>query len=130
MSRRVEGTTLAGYKCDERTCDQNGVYAPVLCVPFKGYPVEVRHPLISFIDRHICMKHWRNVKIDDLLVPHMRKTFQQVADQSGGIPDFRRAYLKRVRCHSADFLAFQQNSGLVPPDDALAKGMIEAPGTH
>lgn len=121
MSRIVEGTTLGGYTCDERVCFRRAVYTPVVCVPYEGFPVAVRSPIIGFVDVHVCPEHWPALKIDELITKKMKDAIEAIAVEHNGRPAFNRAYLKKIYCHSAEYLQFQQKSGLVAPDDALAK---------
>ncbi len=128
MSRVIEGTTLGGFTCDANGCDRVAVYAPVVCVPYEGFPVQVRKPIIGFIDTHVCPLHWRSIRGYDVLGKKIRDAIEAVAVEHNGRPAFRRAYVKPIRCHSAEFLQFQQKSGLVAPDDALAKpGQLAMP---
>jgi hypothetical protein len=123
--RRIEGTTMGGYVCDAAGCDAVATHSPALMVPYYGFPIEVRAPIICQTDVHVCPRHWRSLNISDLMTKDMRVTIEMWANQQEGKPAFERTFLKRVRCHSQEFLEFQQVSGLVPPDDAIAK-----PGTN
>jgi hypothetical protein len=127
MTRRVEGTTLAGYKCDAVGCDANGVWAPVVCVPYHDLPVDLYRPVVLFRDIHVCNVHWFDIRIDDQLTPAVRRAVREAALAHGIRPDFERTYLKRVACHSEEFLTFQQMMKLVPENDALVEGAIDAP---
>lgn len=121
MSRILEGTTLGGYACDAVGCGRRAVHTPVVCVPYEGFPVAVRNPIIGFVDVHVCPEHWPALNIDELMTKPMRDAMEAVAVEHNGRPAFKRTYLKPIYCHSSEFLQFQQKSGLVAPDDALAK---------
>ena len=127
MSRRIEGTTMGGFKCDSVGCDQNGTHAPMVCVPYEGYPVEIRNPLIAFLDTHCCRTHFNQLKGYDVLFKAVRDQIEMVARENGGRPAFKRAYVKPVRTQSPEYLNFQRASGLIPPDDAKASGSIIIP---
>lgn len=122
MTRAIEGTTLGGYICDARGCDRVGVYSPVVCVPYEGFPVEVRPPIIGFVDTQVCAEHWKDLREADVLGKPVRDAIEHVASQNWGRPAFKRAYIKPIVCHSHEYLQFQQTTGLVAPDDALVKG--------
>ena len=79
MTRRVEGTTLAGYKCDAVGCDANGVWAPVVCVPYHDLPVDLYRPVVLFRDIHVCNVHWFDIRIDDQLTPAVRRAVREAA---------------------------------------------------
>jgi hypothetical protein len=127
MARRKDGTTLSGYICDCVGCDRNGVVAPVVCVPFEGFPIEVRVPIFGIVDTHVCMEHWKNIKLEDQMTKAMMATIEEVAISKDGRPAFKRAFLRPVILHSQEYLEFQQGAGLVPPDDAVVDGSIEMP---
>lgn len=127
MARRVDDTTLGGYRCDAAGCDANGVLSPRLMVPMEGHPVDVVAPVMVAVDVHVCARHWRDLKIDDLFTKQSRNAVEECAESKGGRPAFKRAYIEPVLLHSQEFLEFQQRAGLVSPDDALAPGEIILP---
>lgn len=121
MTRVKEGTTLQGYSCDARGCDRVAVYSPMVCVPYEGFPLEVRPPIIGFVDTHVCPQHWKDLREADVLGKPVRDAIEHVASANWGRPAFKRAYIKPVLCHSYEYLQFQQKTGLVAPDDAMGK---------
>lgn len=125
MSRVIEGTTLGGYRCDEVGCDRVAVYSPCVCIPLVGKSIEVRKPVACFVDVHVCPGHWKDLRISELVTTQAKEQIKAQANDMGGAPDFDRIFLKPITCHSQAYLEFQQATGLVPPDDALAKGYIE-----
>ncbi|MBV8473815.1 MAG: hypothetical protein JO107_16615 [Hyphomicrobiales bacterium] len=127
MSRAIEGTTAGGYLCDAVGCDMIATHSPMLCVPFEGYPVEIRPPLVAFCDVHVCPVHWQGLRSSDFVSKAMTDVIEATAAESNGRPAFKRAYVKPIVCHSYEYLQFQQKAGLVAPDDAIAKGSITAP---
>ena len=127
MARNIEGTTAGGFTCDSVGCHLVAVYAPCIVIPFEGHPVQVRRPMFGFVDTHICVKHWKDIRIDDQMTKKMKDTFEETAAAAGLRPAFKRAYVMPARLHSPEFLGFQQTMGLVAPDDALVKGSIIAP---
>jgi hypothetical protein len=122
MARRVEGTTLFGFRCDSHGCDENGAYAPCALVPFVGWHEKIRKPIVSMHDCHLCRRHTQDVRIDDLLTRAVKTQIRETADASGGRPDWDRARVVFTPCNSGEYLEFQQKTGLVPPDDATVKG--------
>lgn len=125
--RNIEGTTAGGFTCDASGCDLVAVYAPCIVVPFEGHPVQVRRPMFGFVDTHVCIRHWKDIRIDDQMTKKMRDTFEETAAAAGMRPAFKRAYVVPVRVHSPEFLDFQKAMKLIPPEDALAAGSIELP---
>jgi len=122
MSRVVEGTTMGGFRCDASACSAKATHSPVLCVPYEGYPPEIRRPLIAFVDRHVCPDHFRAFTIDDLLEKRIRDQMESIAEQHHGRPAFERAFIQFCRCISDEYQRFQEGAGLVPPGDAYADG--------
>lgn len=122
MSRNTPNTTLGGFTCDHEACQKVAVYAPVLRVPYKGYPKEARNPMYCLCDVHVCPEHGQKLRVKELLTKEKQDAFEETAKQQDGSPAFGRTYLQFIRVNSPEFLAFQQNTGLVPPDDALVKG--------
>lgn len=130
MSRVKPNTTAMGHKCDANACDARATHSPVLCVPYKGYPVQIRSPMIAFVDRHTCPDHFRAFLISDLLTDNIKKEFRRIADENDGMPDFGRAYIKQIRCISDEYQQFQEKTGLVAPGDAKADGRIIIPNAR
>lgn len=128
MARVQDGTTAGGFSCDASGCDLVGVYAPCIMTPFEGFPTQVRAPIMSQVDIHVCPKHTKAVRLDDLLATKgLRESVEEATAAKGGRPAFARSYIEFVRCHSPEFLEFQQRAGLVPPDDAVVRGSITLP---
>ena len=127
MSRRIEGTTLGGFKCDSPGCDQNGAFSPALVVPWKGFEEDVKEPIVTFVDVHSCAEHFSRLPVGKLFSATLRKGIAGFAEERKGEADFTRERIFRAPTTSPRYLAFQQNSGLVPPDDAVVKGSIKAP---
>lgn len=124
VARRTEGTTLGGYRCDRDGCDANGAWTPVLCVPYEGYPVEIRKPLIGMVDTHVCIAHHKDVRMGDVISKQMKDVIEDTAALDGGRPDFKRAWLAFVPTNCGEYLDFQHGAGLVPRDDAMVKGSM------
>ena len=122
--RRIEGTTLGGFVCDSPGCDKNGAYAPMLIVPWKGLPEEVKAPIETFVDMHFCAGHFGNCPEEKLFSKTLRKGISEFAEERGGHTDFKRSRVAMYPTTSQRFLEFQQHVGLVPPDDAVIKGSI------
>jgi hypothetical protein len=127
MSRRIEGTTLGGFRCDSDGCDQNGAFAPMLIVPWVGLPEEVKEPITTLVDVHSCRAHFSRFPVEKLFSKTLRKGISEFAEERGGHADFARARVVPCPTTSQRFLEFQQNVGLVPPDDAVIKGSITSP---
>jgi hypothetical protein len=127
LSRIREGTTMGGFICDASACGARATHSPVLCVPYKGYPVQIKPPMIAFVDRHACPDHFGAFRVSDLLVVAIRRQFSQIAEQNDGKPDFDRAYIKQIRCISDEYQKFQEAAGLVKPGDARADGSVIIP---
>ncbi len=121
MSRVIEGTTLGGFACDARGCARIAVFTPKIHVPYEGFPLEVRNPIVGWVDTHVCPEHVFSIRGYDVLGKKVRDSIEAIAVEHNGRPDFKRAFVRMIRCHSEEFLQFQQKSGLVAPDDALAK---------
>lgn len=119
MTRCVEGTTLGGYRCDRDGCEAPGSWSPVLVVPYEGFTTQERNPLIGMVDTQVCMEHWKDVRIEDVISKPMKDVIEETAAIYSGRPDFKRAYIDFVKTHSYEYLRFQQGAGLVPADDAL-----------
>ena len=119
MTRRVPGTTLGGYRCDRDGCDAAAGWSPVLVVPYEGFTIKERKPLIGMVDTHVCLDHWKDVRVEDVISKPMKDVIEETAALHHGRPDFKRAYIDFVKVHSYEYLQFQQGSGLVAPDDAL-----------
>ena len=123
MSRRIEGTTLGGFKCDAVGCVDNAVYSPIIVVPYKN-PAFDDEPIFNFTDTHVCLNHWSHVRAEAALTGGMREACRAVAANRLKIePDFDRAYLSRIMVHDGDYHKFQQASGLIG-DDAMVKPVI------
>ena len=121
MARRLDGTTLGGFVCDRVGCEANGAWAPVLCVPYEGYPTEVMKPLVGMVDTHLCLDHWKDVRMEDVISKPMKDVIEETAALYHVRPDFSRAYLDFIPTASDGYLTFQQRSGLIPHDDAVIK---------
>lgn len=135
--RRIEGTTLGGYRCDHVACDANGIAAVSVIVPAQGLALDRHNPLQIIFDVHVCRQHAGVVKRDGVgrylspAVIERCKDHFGLAEVDGKRlhlkPDFDRAFLQSLATNSPRFLEFQQTMGLVPPDDAMVKGpAIEA----
>jgi hypothetical protein len=124
MSRRIEGTTLGGFRCDYEGCDQNGAFAPMLIVPWKGLPEQVKAPIETFVDMHFCKGHFGRLSEEKVFSKTLRKGISEFAEERKGHADFTRARIVPYPTTSQRFLEFQQRVGLVPPDDAVIKGSI------
>ena len=122
--RRIEGTTLGGYVCDDPGCDENGAFTPMLVIPWEGLPEEVKEPMTSFVDIHSCKTHFGRFPMEKLFDKTLRKGIEEFAEERRGHADFKRARIVMYPTTSQRFLEFQQHVGLVPPDDALIKGSI------
>lgn len=122
MSRAIPDTTAGGYRCDSVGCDAVATSAPCIMTPYEGFPIEVKRPIMSQVDVHVCPRHRKDVTLDGLWSKPLRESIEECAIANNGRPAFARAYIEFVRCHSPEFLEFQQVSGLVPPDDGLVKG--------
>ena len=122
MSRRVEGTTTRGFCCDAVGCSEHAIYAPVLCVPYEGAPPH--DCLVNYLDIHTCQNHWSHAKQQVDITSAMEGAVRLMAAKVGRKPDFSRAYVLRISVYESDYQSFQVAAGLVPPDDAMAKGKI------
>lgn len=121
MTRIVEGTTLGGFRCDAVGCAAKATHSPMICVPYEGFPVSIRNPIIGMVDTHVCARHRKSILISDIVSKPMMDVIEETASQANGRPEFSRSYIKFVRVHSWEYTQFQQRTGLVAPDDALAE---------
>ncbi len=127
MTRRIEGTTLGGFSCDFAGCDQNGAYTPMLVVPWEGEDALTKEPITMFVDTHSCWGHFHTFQMDRLFSARLRKEIDGFAEARHGHADWKRARIQPYRTTSQRYLEFQQHTGIVPPDDALAKGAVVDP---
>lgn len=122
MARVIEGTSMGGFTCDHPACGAKAVAAPVICVPWKGFPIAIRIPIKVIRDLHVCLAHQAAVRLDDELSSGIKKLVSGLADQHNGRPDFDRATIRFIRVHSAEFQDFLEKNGLVKPGDATPAG--------
>ena len=127
MSRVIEGTTALGFRCDATACNAKATHSPVICVPYEGYPPEIRRPIVAFVDKHVCPDHFGYIRPDDMLDKRIRDQMEAIARQNHGRPDFKRAFLNWCRCISSEYQQFQESAGLVAPGDARADGRLILP---
>ena len=132
MSRITDGTTMSGYRCDEKSCMRNAVWTPLVCIPYEKRPSVILHEsqgnmFVGMVDVHVCDEHFKCVDADDLLGPKMRDLARATANRHGCKPAFERRFLARWRVHSSEYIDFQRMGGFVPPDDAKADGKILGP---
>lgn len=131
--RRIEGTTLGGFRCDAVDCDENGIAGVCLMVPARDLPIHLHNPLQVFFDVHVCRRHWEDVKREGLskyLTKAVRSRCGDFFGQARGKPlqpDFDRTWLQAVATNSQRYLDFQQASGLVPARDAMVDGAMDVP---
>ena len=122
MTRCIEGTTMFGFVCDAVGCSEHAIYAPVLCVPYEG--AEPHDCLVNYLDTHVCRNHWNHAKQQIEITKAMETAVRAMADQVHRKPAFERAYVLRISVYEPDYQGFQVTAGLVPHDDAMAKGKI------
>lgn len=125
MSRVVEGTSMAGFRCDLDKCGAKAVAAPKIRVPWEDVEQARRPPITVIRDLHVCREHQRAVRLEDELDKPLKRLVEQIAESNGGRPDFRRAVMGFIRVHSPEFQEFQEKQGLVKKGDATpqAEGM-------
>lgn len=127
MSRVKEGTSLMGFKCDASGCEAKATHTPVLFVPHEHFPISERKAMFAFIDTHVCPRHRRAIRGEDIMSKKMRDQFEGIAAMSNSRPAWKRAYVEFAPVHSSSYQKFQIAAGLVEPDDAQVKGEIIAP---
>jgi hypothetical protein len=121
--RRIEGTVRLGFRCDATGCNENALWAPIICTPYRDLP---KGPILTFTDIHVCHHHWDRVT-REICTDHMREAIRAIANESRGNPDFGRQFLSRIGVHDPDYHQFQIAAGLIPADDQLVKSVIEMP---
>ncbi len=122
MSRVIEGTSMGGFSCDHPGCEEKAVAAPVICVPWRGFPTKIRRPITVIRDLHVCLHHQAAVRLDDELSKGIKNLVNGLAEQNNGRPDFDRATIRFIRVHSSEFQDFLEKNGLVKPGDATPAG--------
>jgi hypothetical protein len=122
MSRVIEGTSMGGFVCDHPGCTVKAFAAPVICVPWKGFPTSIRRPVTVIRDLHVCLRHQDAVRLEDELSKGIRDLVSSITEGHNGRPDFARAYFRFIRVHSAEFQEFLEKNGLVKPGDATPAG--------
>ncbi len=113
---------MGGFKCDAPGCEAKAVAAPVICVPWKGFPTKIRRPITVIRDLHVCLHHQASVRLDDELSKGIKTLVNGLAEQNNGRPDFARATIRFIRVHSSEFQDFLEKNGLVKPGDATPAG--------
>ncbi len=122
MSRVIEGTSMAGFVCDHPGCGAKAVVAPVIGVPWKGFPTSIRRPIFVIRDLHVCLAHKHAVRLDDELSDGIKRLIHDLADQHGILPDFSRAFIRFIRVHSSEYQEFLEKNGLVKLGDSTPAG--------
>lgn len=106
-------------KCDHRGCLSPARWAPKLCVPAQGIPIDLHKPLSALASLPLCDIHIAEIKAQDMLGGKfdgtalgnepMKEIFRTTVRAIGGVaPDFDRAFIQKVRLDSDEYSSFKR----------------------
>lgn len=98
-------------KCSSKDCPHGAKYAPAICVPAMGWPLEQHDHLEAMMLLPLCESCIKEFKADNFLGPEanvngknaMREVFT-ILTKGKVPPDFDRAYIKHVSINSKEYL--------------------------
>lgn len=97
--------------CSTKECKHGAKFAPCICVPAQGWPMDAHAHLEAIMLLPLCESCIKEFKVDNFLGPEatvkgknvMREIFKTLT--TGKMPpDFDRAYIKRVSINSKEYL--------------------------
>lgn len=108
---------MTKHVCERAGCGRPAKWAPKLCVPASGVPIDLHQPLSIVLCLPVCDEHFAEMKAPEFVEDEkMRKLFRTIADMSvpadqrhirGPVPpDFARAFFTKLRLDSDEYRAY------------------------
>lgn len=97
--------------CFEEGCECLATYLPKVCVPARGYPLEVERSAQCIVQFPMCWKHIQEIKMPEFMTPELEEIFRMML-RNKQPPDFARAWVHHLPLDSdeaQDFMRSFQN---------------------
>lgn len=95
--------------CCHVDCQLEAKWAPKLCVPATGVPIDTHNPLKIIMSIPVCDDHIGEMRAPDFLShdPRLKGIFEMMA-RGRAAPDFERAFIQRVSLNSSEYKIFRK----------------------
>lgn len=95
--------------CAWEGCKNKGRFAPKICVPATGVPIDCHQPLSAIFGMALCDDHIKTCTPELLLTDQGKDLFRQLAASMTRVPpDFARAWVSPVSLNSPEYKKFQK----------------------
>jgi hypothetical protein len=97
-------------RCMKKSCTHQAQWAPKICVPAQGWPIDCHQPLAMIVGLRLCREHVDALKAEEFfndVVTDIRGALEALA-RTHIRPDFARAFITAVRINSDEFRKFEQ----------------------
>lgn len=112
-------------RCSTTDCPHGAKYAPKICIPATGWPIDMHKPIELVCGVKLCKECMDKMKADDWLGPELDKPENKgtgknlreivtIMTRGHMPPDFDRAWIEPLLLSSKEFAEFEKGLNKVP----------------